>query len=107
MPGAHSQGASASNSGCIGSAGRVNGRSLQAQTGLRVHTRLEAGEVKIMPYTTAALRQGLVRNGSTRINETYELINDFTGTGGTFTGGISVKVTPSTDGLAGCELREE
>jgi outer membrane autotransporter protein len=73
------------------------GRSLQAQAGLRVSTRLEAGEVQVMPYATAALRQELVKNGSTRINETYDFTNDFTGTGGTFTGGISVKVTPSTE----------
>lgn len=46
-----------------------------------------------MPYATAALRQELVKNGSTRINDTY----DFIKTGGTFTGGISVKVTPSTE----------
>lgn len=74
-----------------------DGRSLQAQAGLRVSTRLEAGEVQVMPYATAALRQELVKNGSTRINETYDFTNDFTGTGGTFTGGISVKVTPSTE----------
>lgn len=72
------------------------GRSLQAQAGLRVSTNLEAGEVQVMPYATAVLRQGLVKNGSTRINETYDFTNDFTGTGGTFTGGISVMVTPST-----------
>lgn len=73
-----------------------DGRSLQAQAGLRVTTRLEAGEMQVMPYVTAALSQGLVKNGSTRINETYEFTNDFTGTGGKFTGGISVMVTPST-----------
>ncbi|WP_434131415.1 autotransporter outer membrane beta-barrel domain-containing protein [Enterobacter cloacae] len=73
-----------------------DGRSLQAQTGLRVTTRLEAGEMQIMPYATAALSQGLVKNGSTRINETYDFTNDFTGTGGKFTGGISVMITPST-----------
>ncbi|KLP57639.1 hypothetical protein ABR39_05275 [Enterobacter genomosp. O] len=73
-----------------------DGRSLQAQAGLRVSTRLEAGEVQVMPYATAALIQGLVKNGSTQINETYDFTNDFTGTGGTFTGGISVMVTPST-----------
>lgn len=74
-----------------------DGRSLQAQAGLRLSTRLEAGEVQVAPYATAALRQGLVKNGSTRINETYRFTNDFTGTGGTFTGGISLKVTPSTE----------
>ncbi|EPO4111085.1 TPA: autotransporter outer membrane beta-barrel domain-containing protein [Enterobacter cloacae] len=73
-----------------------DGRSLQAQAGLRVTTRLEAGEMQIMPYATAALSQGLVKNGSTRINETYDFTNDFTGTGGKFTGGISVMITPST-----------
>ncbi|WP_379932924.1 autotransporter outer membrane beta-barrel domain-containing protein [Enterobacter sichuanensis] len=73
-----------------------DGRSLQAQAGLRVTTRLKAGEMQVMPYATAALSQGLVKNGSTRINETYEFTNDFTGTGGKFTGGISVMVTPST-----------
>ncbi|MEI9537318.1 autotransporter outer membrane beta-barrel domain-containing protein [Enterobacter cancerogenus] len=74
-----------------------DGRSLQAQAGLRVSTRLEAGEVQVMPYATAILRQGLVKNGSTRINETYDFTNDFTGTGGSLTGGISMKVTPSTE----------
>lgn len=73
-----------------------DGRSLQAQAGLRVTTRLEAGEMQVMPYVTAALSQGLVKDGATRINETYEFTNDFTGTGGKFTGGISVMVTPST-----------
>lgn len=73
-----------------------DGRSLQAQAGLRVTTCLEAGEMQIMPYATAALSQGLVKNGSTRINETYDFTNDFTGTGGKFTGGISVMITPST-----------
>lgn len=73
-----------------------DGRSLQAQAGLRVTTRLEAGEMQVMPYATAALSQGLVKNGSTRINETYDFTNDFTGTGGKFTGGFSVMITPST-----------
>lgn len=73
-----------------------DGRSLQAQAGLRVSTRLEAGEMQVMPYAAAALSQGLVKNGSTRINETYDFTNDFTGTGGTFTGGFSVMITPST-----------
>lgn len=73
-----------------------DGRSLQAQAGLRVSTRLEAGNMQVMPYVTAALSQGLVKNGATRINETYEFTNDFTGTGGKFTGGMSVMVTPST-----------
>lgn len=73
-----------------------DGRSLQALAGLRVTTRLEAGEMQVMPYVTAALSQGLVKDGATRINETYEFTNDFTGTGGKFTGGISVMVTPST-----------
>lgn len=73
-----------------------DGRSLQAQAGMRVTTRLEAGEMQVMPYVTAALSQGLVKDGATRINETYEFTNDFTGTGGKFTGGISVMVTPST-----------
>lgn len=73
-----------------------DGRSLQAQAGLRVTTRLEAGEMQIMPYAMAALSQGLVKNGSTRINETYDFTNDFTGTGGKFTGGISAMITPST-----------
>ncbi|EQC2550429.1 autotransporter outer membrane beta-barrel domain-containing protein [Enterobacter sichuanensis] len=83
------------NNGMTAETGDV--RSLQAQAGLRVSTRLEAGEMQVMPYATAALRQELVKNGSTRINETYDFTNDFTGTGGTFTGGISVKVTPSTE----------
>lgn len=73
-----------------------DGRSLQAQAGLRVTTRLEAGEMQVMPYATASLSQGLVKNGSTRINETYDFTNDFTGTGGKFTGGFSVMITPST-----------
>ncbi|WP_421510683.1 autotransporter outer membrane beta-barrel domain-containing protein [Enterobacter sp. JS8-1] len=73
-----------------------DGRSLQAQAGLRVSTRLEAGEMQVMPYAAAALSQGLAKNGSTRINETYDFTNDFTGTGGMFTGGFSVMITPST-----------
>ncbi|HII4320463.1 autotransporter outer membrane beta-barrel domain-containing protein [Enterobacter cloacae] len=73
-----------------------DGRSLQAQAGLRVTTRLEAGEMQVMPYATASLSQGLVKNGSTRINETYDFTNDFTGTGGKFTGGFSVMIAPST-----------
>lgn len=73
-----------------------DGRSLQAQAGLRIITGLEVGEVRVMPYATAALSQGLVKNGSTRINETYDFTNDFIGTGGKFTGGVSVMITPST-----------
>lgn len=40
---------------------------------------------------------GQSKNGITLINDTYDFTNDFTGTGGTFTGGISMKVTPSTE----------
>lgn len=73
-----------------------DGRSLQAEAGLRFSTRLDAGEVKVAPYATAALSQALVKNGSTRINETVDFTNDFTGTGGKLSGGVSVMLTPST-----------
>ncbi|WP_368528837.1 autotransporter outer membrane beta-barrel domain-containing protein [Enterobacter cloacae] len=73
-----------------------DGRSLQAEAGLRFSTRLDAGDVKVAPYATAALSQALVKNGSTRINETVDFTNDFTGTGGKLAGGVSVMLTPST-----------
>ena len=73
-----------------------DGRSLQGEVGLRFTTRLQAGEMEVMPYATAALSQGLVKNGSTRINDAYDFTNDFTGTGGKLTGGISAILTPST-----------
>lgn len=74
------------------------GRFLQAEAGLRFSTRLDAGDVKVAPYATAALSQALVKNGSTRINETADFTNDFTGTGGKLSGGVIVMLTPSTRG---------
>ncbi|RJL02253.1 autotransporter outer membrane beta-barrel domain-containing protein [Enterobacter chuandaensis] len=73
-----------------------DGRSLQAEAGMRFSTRLDAGDVKVAPYATAALSQALVKNGGTRINETVDFTNDFTGTGGKLSGGVSVMLTPST-----------
>lgn len=73
-----------------------DGRSLQAEAGLRFSTRLDVGAVKVAPYATAALSQALVKNGSTRINETVDFTNDFTGTGGKLSGGVSVMLTSST-----------
>lgn len=73
-----------------------DGRSLHAEAGLRFSTRLDVGAVKVAPYATAALSQALVKNGSTRINETVDFTNDFTGTGGKLSGGVSVMLTSST-----------
>lgn len=73
-----------------------DGRSLQAEAGLRFSTRLDVGAVKVAPYATAVLSQVLVKNGSTRINETVDFTNDFTGTGGKLSGGVSVMLTSST-----------
>ncbi|MCT6663589.1 autotransporter outer membrane beta-barrel domain-containing protein [Enterobacter mori] len=73
-----------------------DGRSLQAEAGLRFSTRLDVGAVKVAPYATAALSQALVKNGSTRINETVDFTNNFTGTGGKLSGGVSVMLTSST-----------
>jgi outer membrane autotransporter protein len=72
-----------------------DGRSVQAETGVRVDTNLKAGDITMMPYMTAALSQALIKNGSTRINDAYDFTNDFTGMGGNLSGGINVKVTPS------------
>jgi outer membrane autotransporter protein len=72
-----------------------DGRSVQAETGVRVDTSLKAGDITMMPYMTAALSQALIKNCSTRINDAYAFTNDFTGMGGKLSGGINVKVTPS------------
>ncbi|MEO3991863.1 autotransporter outer membrane beta-barrel domain-containing protein [Pseudocitrobacter cyperus] len=73
-----------------------DGRSVQAQAGIRVNTNLSVADMRVTPYVTASLSQALVKNGSTRINDTYDFTNDFTGTGGKVSGGISVNITPST-----------
>ncbi|ENZ4138352.1 autotransporter outer membrane beta-barrel domain-containing protein [Enterobacter ludwigii] len=70
-------------------------RSLMAETGVRMSTRLDVAEMAVTPYVTLAVQQELVKSGSTQINDAYDFTNDFTGTGGTIAGGISVAIAPT------------
>lgn len=70
-------------------------RSLLAEAGVRMSTRLDVAEMAVTPYVTLAVQQELVKSGSTQINDAYDLTNDFTGTGGTIAGGISVAIAPT------------
>lgn len=72
-----------------------NGRAVRAEAGMRAAAALMAGDVPVTPYVTAALTQELVKGGRVRINDDYDFRNDFTGTGGRVSGGLSVAVTPS------------
>lgn len=70
-------------------------RSLLAEAGVRMSTRLDVAEMAVTPYVTLAVQQELVKSGSTQINDAYDFTNDFTGTGGTIAGGISVAIAPT------------
>lgn len=70
-------------------------RSLLAEAGVRMSTRLDVAEMAVIPYVTLAVQQELVKSGSTQINDAYDFTNDFTGTGGTIAGGISVAIAPT------------
>ncbi|EPF0316216.1 autotransporter outer membrane beta-barrel domain-containing protein [Enterobacter chuandaensis] len=70
-------------------------RSLMAEAGVRMSTRLDVAEMAVTPYVTLAVQQELVKSGSTQINDAYDFTNDFTGTGGTIAGGISVAIAPT------------
>lgn len=70
-------------------------RSLLAEAGVRMSTRLDVAEMAVTPYVTLAVQQELVKSGSAQINDAYDFTNDFTGTGGTIAGGISVAIAPT------------
>lgn len=72
------------------------GRSLRTEAGMRIATSASVGEMVVTPYAKVALAQELLKSESTRINDAHDFTNDFSGTGGRLSGGISVKISPAT-----------
>lgn len=70
-------------------------KSLQAEVGVSVGMNLDVGGTVVKPYLSAAVNHEFSDNNNVRINDSYDFLNDISGTTGKYGLGVSAQLTPN------------
>ncbi|HBD3717648.1 TPA: autotransporter outer membrane beta-barrel domain-containing protein, partial [Escherichia coli] len=79
-----------------GMAARIEAaRSLQGEAGVNLGMNLDVNGVTVKPYLTAAVSHEFSDKNKVRINNSYDFINDISGTTGKYGAGVNAQLTPN------------